>query len=103
MGWLSLHPRRLDRNGGVKHQNQHHNRDIENACNGLYLIFRKPFYHPNTPSRRIICEHGYRQLLAELPRSETEGIAMQDLTMLFFTAVFFGLAFFYVKACQKLR
>jgi hypothetical protein len=29
--------------------------------------------------------------------------AMQDLTMLLFTAVFFGLAFFYVKACQKLR
>jgi hypothetical protein len=28
---------------------------------------------------------------------------MQDLTMLFFTAVFFGLAFLYVKACQKLR
>jgi len=37
------------------------------------------------------------------PRSKIEGIAMQDLTMLFFTAVFFGLAFFYVKACQKLR
>jgi hypothetical protein len=29
--------------------------------------------------------------------------AMQDLTMLFFTVVFFGLAFLYVKACQKLR
>jgi hypothetical protein len=29
--------------------------------------------------------------------------AMQDLTMLLFTAVFFGLAFLYVKACQKLR
>jgi len=28
---------------------------------------------------------------------------MQDLTMLFFTAMFFGLAFLYVKACQKLR
>jgi hypothetical protein len=33
----------------------------------------------------------------------TEGSAMQDVTMLFFTAVFFGLAFLYVKACQKLR
>jgi hypothetical protein len=29
--------------------------------------------------------------------------AMQDLTMLVFTVVFFGLAFLYVKACQKLR
>jgi hypothetical protein len=28
---------------------------------------------------------------------------MQDLTMLVFTAVFFGVAFLYVKACQKLR
>jgi len=28
---------------------------------------------------------------------------MQDLTMLFFTALFFGLAFLYVKACQKMR
>ena len=28
---------------------------------------------------------------------------MQDLAMLFFTAVFFALAFLYVKACQKLR
>jgi hypothetical protein len=28
---------------------------------------------------------------------------MQDLAMLLFTAVFFCLAFLYVKACQKLR
>jgi len=28
---------------------------------------------------------------------------MQDLTMLFFTVVFFAIAFLYVKACQKLR
>jgi len=28
---------------------------------------------------------------------------MQDLTMLFFTAIFFAVAFLYVKACQKLR
>jgi hypothetical protein len=28
---------------------------------------------------------------------------MQDLTMLLFTVIFFGLAFLYVKACQKLR
>jgi hypothetical protein len=30
-------------------------------------------------------------------------LVMQDLTMLFFTAVFFALAFLYVKACQRLR
>jgi len=28
---------------------------------------------------------------------------MQDATMLFFTALFFTIAFLYVKACQKLR
>jgi len=28
---------------------------------------------------------------------------MQDTLMLLFTAVFFGMAFLYVKACQKLR
>jgi len=28
---------------------------------------------------------------------------MQDLSMLLLTAVFFALAFLYVKACQKLR
>jgi len=31
------------------------------------------------------------------------GNRMQDATMLLFTVVFFGLAFLYVKACQKLR
>jgi hypothetical protein len=29
--------------------------------------------------------------------------AMQDVLMLMYTAIFFGLAFLYVKACQKLR
>jgi len=28
---------------------------------------------------------------------------MQDVVMLFFTALFFAVAFLYVKACQKLR
>jgi len=28
---------------------------------------------------------------------------MQDVQMLLFTIIFFGLAFLYVKACQKLR
>jgi hypothetical protein len=34
---------------------------------------------------------------------EIERPAMQDVWMLLFTVVFFGLAFLYVKACQKLR
>jgi hypothetical protein len=41
--------------------------------------------------------HTVRDLCSE------QGLAMQDLAMLFFTAVFFALAFLYVKACQKLR
>jgi len=28
---------------------------------------------------------------------------MQDALMLFFTVIFFGVAFLYVKACHKLR
>jgi len=28
---------------------------------------------------------------------------MQDATMLLFTAIFFAVAFLYVKACRKLR
>jgi len=28
---------------------------------------------------------------------------MQDVLMLLFTAIFFAVAFLYVKACQKLR
>jgi hypothetical protein len=31
------------------------------------------------------------------------GQAMQDLWMVLFTVIFFGLAFGYVHACQKLR
>jgi hypothetical protein len=33
----------------------------------------------------------------------TGRFAMQDVMMLLFTAVFFAVAFLYVKACQKLR
>lgn len=36
-------------------------------------------------------------------RLQEMGEMMQDLAMLLFTVVFFGLAFLYVKACQKLR
>jgi hypothetical protein len=40
---------------------------------------------------------------AALWRLEMRDTHMQDLLMLLFTAVFFALAFLYVKACQKLR
>jgi hypothetical protein len=45
-------------------------------------------------------------LSRRLSQSPAHGNArpeMQDVTMLLFTVVFFGLAFLYVKACQKLR
>jgi hypothetical protein len=35
--------------------------------------------------------------------ASTGRFCMQDAVMLLFTAVFFALAFLYVKACQKLR
>jgi hypothetical protein len=45
---------------------------------------------------------GRQQLRTKITRWKVRR-AMQDLTILLFTAVFFGLAFLYVKACQKLR
>jgi hypothetical protein len=44
------------------------------------------------------CSHPANAVPAETGRSR-----MQDAVMLLFTAVFFALAFLYVKACQKLR
>jgi hypothetical protein len=51
-------------------------------------------------ARKLISPYG--------PDSENKacgelGRAMQDFWMLLFTVVFFGLAFGYVYACQKLR
>jgi hypothetical protein len=43
-----------------------------------------------------------RNLSGRMPAGNARP-AMQDLTMLLFTAIFFALAFLYVKACQKLR
>ncbi len=40
-------------------------------------------------------DFGFDPLLPSTP--------MRDLIMVFFTTVFFALAFFYVKACHKLR
>jgi hypothetical protein len=38
------------------------------------------------------------------PGQDSVRIAMQqDVLMLIYTAIFFGLAFLYVRACQKLR
>jgi len=36
-------------------------------------------------------------------RVPTMANLLQDATMLLYTVIFFGLAFLYVKACQKLR
>ncbi len=48
-----------------------------------------------------------RNLLSSNPAGAVPGglwsSRMQDAVMLFFTAVFFALAFLYVKACEKLR
>jgi hypothetical protein len=54
------------------------------------------------PLRIIPCRHSPQSLTGRMP-DETARTAMQDLTMLLFTGIFFGLAFLYVKACQKLR
>jgi len=58
-------------------------------------------------SRLVYGVSGFNLLGSDSPRcgSPDEKVrhAMQDLTMLLFTVVFFGLAFLYVKACQKLR
>jgi hypothetical protein len=48
-------------------------------------------------------DHAYAHAADKWLCASIARYAMQDLTMLFFTAVFFGLAFLYVKACQKLR
>ena len=43
-------------------------------------------------------------LLPAISPPDLSGVfEMQDALMLLFTAVFFGVAFLYVKACQKLR
>ncbi len=39
----------------------------------------------------------------QIPSLRLRVLPMQDMTMLFFTALFFGVAFLYVKALQKLR
>ncbi len=41
--------------------------------------------------------------IAPLGPAGIESPIMQDLLMIFYTVIFFGLAFLYVKACQKLR
>jgi len=52
---------------------------------------------------RIHADQHFRSELHEYNAHEIARVAMQDLTMLLFTVVFFSLAFLYVKACQKLR
>jgi hypothetical protein len=45
----------------------------------------------------------FHRILPEPVRPEKRRSCMQDALMLLYTAIFFALAFLYVKACQKLR
>ena len=71
----------------------------------LYIFFRFPFRTGYINNLKIDFGRApvrfTRHVVSRL--RNTEGPFMQDVTMIFFTAVFFGLAFLYVKACQKLR
>lgn len=69
----------------------------------LYVFFRFPFRPLNTAESKLDSEAWGRSLKRNTAPQMNRGIRMQDLLMLFFTAVFFGVAFLYVKACQKLR
>lgn len=66
----------------------------------LYLSFSFPFREINTLACKITPVIGCAPSPGAAFRSEE---TMQDLTMLFYTCIFFGVAFLYVKACQKLR
>jgi hypothetical protein len=61
----------------------------------IYEIFRRI---KQGESQNHSCAGGF----PNAPLMESRDL-MQDVTMLLFTVVFFGLAFLYVKACQKLR
>jgi hypothetical protein len=63
-----------------------------------YVKFTNSFGESNKARARIILEQTASPDLLMESRD-----AMQDVTMLLFTVIFFGLAFLYVKACQKLR
>lgn len=76
---------------------------------GLYFFFMVPFRYSNGLPDKIFLEHrvASNRVVNPAPRfapsAPIASVAMQDLTMFFFTAVFFAIAFLYVKACQKLR
>jgi hypothetical protein len=79
------------------------------------LARKRPLAAPQVPaSLRLIYEIFWRIKPGESQNHSCAGgfpnallmesrDAMQDVTMLLFTVIFFGLAFLYVKACQKLR
>jgi hypothetical protein len=64
-----------------------------------YALFRKSFGYSNKARARMTLE----QPIQQRPARRNARTIMQDVWMLLFTVVFFGLAFLYVKACQKLR
>jgi hypothetical protein len=51
----------------------------------------------------MVACNGNRRVRLPVHSARIASVTMQDLLMLFFTAVFFAIAFLYVKACQKLR
>ncbi len=69
----------------------------------LYFFFRFPFRTFNPAKLNIDTGVWDAGETATGWSCMNRGTLMQDLTMLFFTAFFFVVAFLYVKACQKLR
>jgi len=67
-----------------------------------YASLTKSFQHPNRCGAKIVEAARRRDSIHALPLLIHRS-PMQDVLMIIFTAVFFALAFLYVKGCQKLR
>ena len=76
---------------------------MQNPGNGLVRKFPEITLRLENESRFAAGAAQIRTRCRPTFSSGVASTAMQDLTMLVFTAIFFGLAFLYVKACQKLR
>lgn len=73
------------------------------AASVLIFSLENPSTNPTLPLAESILDE--RVLIGDRvrPAFRIEESPMQDLTMLFYTVIFFAAAFLYVKACQKLR
>ena len=73
----------------------------------LYFFFIFPFRQSNGLASRLFLERREAEpgvsASRGFPCDRSASPVMQDVTMLLFTALFFAIAFLYVKACQKLR